>query len=393
MLGSGSGEVSNPWGSCTVGELKGKLKELGLPTAGMKNELIVRLQEAGAQVAEIREQESDERAESARSSIARGHDGRRKREDGSRRDEPEIATGTRETEIEIMRHERDLAEREVRVLRREMELLRMATSAPAPAPVMATAPHERTVTWKAAKDMIGNFDAESGTFRNWDKQVRSIVRMYELSLLEAKALVCSKLQGKAARWYQSRDDCVDLTYTEVLDELGRMYDHRPNKLRLRRDFEARQWKHGESFTEYLHEKITLGNVIPIDPDEMIEYIIDGIPDERLQSQARIRQFQSVDQIANAFSRIALPKDTKGAASWRKSASRVQIAETSDVKAKTMVKPESEKKFRCFNCNKPGHRAADCKSSRRQRGACFRCGSLEHLMQQCTVDGSSQEIRN
>ena len=61
----------------------------------------------------------------------------------------------------------------------------------------------------------------------------------------------------------------------------RVFDHRPNKLELRRQFEVRMWKNSESFREYFHSKIVLANHVPIVDDEIVDYIIDGIPDSQL----------------------------------------------------------------------------------------------------------------
>lgn len=61
-----------------------------------------------------------------------------------------------------------------------------------------------------------------------------------------------------------------------------MYGRRPDPLALRRELEARTWNADETFTEYLHDKITLANRIPIAENEMIPYAIAGIPSQELR---------------------------------------------------------------------------------------------------------------
>lgn len=53
----------------------------------------------------------------------------------------------------------------------------------------------------------------------------------------------------------------------------------------RQQFKDRTWKKGEAFGDYFHEKIILANNVPIGiDDELIDYIILGIPNPALRDQ-------------------------------------------------------------------------------------------------------------
>ena len=69
-----------------------------------------------------------------------------------------------------------------------------------------------------------------------------------------------------------------------------MFDHRQNRLDLRKKFESRIWKTSESFKDYFHEKIILANAASVDEEDIIDYIVDGIPDLSLRNQVRIQRF-------------------------------------------------------------------------------------------------------
>lgn len=161
----------------TVVELKKILKEHGLPTAGSKNELILKLQDANIRFNEVTcaaKEHSDKGAEENQDDRhANGRDeppiSLRGRVEDSHRNELEMATPSRESEMELLRRERDLAEREVQLMRREMEFLRTTERAPTPQ-------DRASVSWTAAKDMIGNCDGDNCTFSTWDRQIRSIIR-------------------------------------------------------------------------------------------------------------------------------------------------------------------------------------------------------------------------
>jgi len=49
-----------------------------------------------------------------------------------------------------------------------------------------------------------------------------------------------------------------------------MFDNRPSKLTLRRDFEKRKWRSGETFAEYYHEKVVFANRASVDEEELVD---------------------------------------------------------------------------------------------------------------------------
>lgn len=67
-----------------------------------------------------------------------------------------------------------------------------------------------------------------------------------------------------------------------------MFERRESRLTVRRKFENRIWKKEESFHEYLHGKIIMGNRVPVDEVELFEHITNGIPDIALRDQARLQ---------------------------------------------------------------------------------------------------------
>lgn len=89
-----------------------------------------------------------------------------------------------------------------------------------------------------------------------------------------------------------RPDHLEMSATKLLNEIGDMFDHRPNRLALQKEFENRSWRRGKSFCDYFFDKMTLTNKITIDPEELIDLIIDGISDIRLRDQARTNRYEN-----------------------------------------------------------------------------------------------------
>jgi len=73
-----------------------------------------------------------------------------------------------------------------------------------------------------------------------------------------------------------------MTFDRLL-ELRAMFHRRQSKLVTRKKFEERVWKRDETFHEYYYEKVIMGNRVPVNNDEMLEYVIDGISDKTLRN--------------------------------------------------------------------------------------------------------------
>lgn len=133
-----------------------------------------------------------------------------------------------------------------------------------------------------------------------------------------------RLKGKAAKWFQSKAEHIELSVDDLLVELREMYDHRSSKVKLRKQFEMRVWKPSETFHQYVHEKIILANRVPIPEDEIVEYVIDGISEVSLRHQTRIGQITTKASLLRAFEKVTLKnKSSKvGNAERRRQSGRV-----------------------------------------------------------------------
>lgn len=135
-----------------------------------------------------------------------------------------------------------------------------------------------------------------------------------------------------------------------------MFVSKESRLTMKRTFEGRMWSPTETFQQYLHEKTIMANRLSIEEEELLKNLIEGIPDSHLRSQARMQCFNNRQQLAEAFSKIELPKmkavSNKVADSFPSTSRRVAAA----------VGQES-KPIRCFNCNSLGHIATECRKAK------------------------------
>lgn len=67
-----------------------------------------------------------------------------------------------------------------------------------------------------------------------------------------------------------------MTLKELLKKMEEMFNLRPNRMTLYKEFENRKWKYDETFSDYYYTKIVLANNVSIEDVELVDYIIDGI---------------------------------------------------------------------------------------------------------------------
>lgn len=153
----------------------------------------------------------------------------------------------------------------------------------------------------------------------------------------------------------------------------------------RRRFEECTWKRGEAFSEYFHKKMILANHVPVDSDEVMDYLIHGIPDVSLRDQARIQRFQTTTALLEAFEKIILRE--KGASRERtddgavaRSGGKGRFIRAGETEHKNAAKGDAVKK-RCHSCGSATHLAADCPTKNKGM-KCFECREYGHIASQC-----------
>lgn len=344
--------------SLTINELKERLRSRDLPTTGNKNELIARLLNADPCIEISEERDNGEAAYVASPMCEDRRGGRGAEALGGADDVP--------NEIELLRLERELLRREIETMRRERDL---QTSPSENAPMV-----QSTLSIKTIADLLVEFTGEKDDFKNWKQQLELLRETYRLDDNAVRILISLRLRGKASKWFHSRPDHLRMSATELLSAMGDMFDHRPNKLSLRKEFESRLWRKGESFSDYFFDKITLANRITIDPEELVDFVIDGIPDVRLRDQARMNRYEDPKDILEAFKKVTLYES-------RNDRDRRDVGRyTKPMKKGDTIRPGEA---RCFNCHESGHLSKDCKKPSRVWGSCYNCGSLEHHARNCT----------
>jgi len=212
-----------------------------------------------------------------------------------------------ETEAQSDHHPHNVRvlEMELNTLRREIELLIQQRSN-----VCVLSAHvdvesklmQPKININSIAELLITFDGATNNYEVWKRQLRLLKRNYRLDDEHTRILVGMRLKGKALEWLYSKLELVEISVEALIYELKAMFDHWPSRIALRKTFEECVWKKGETFSDYMHQKVILGNRIPVDEEELAEYFIDGIPDRILRDQARLNTKAA---LLEAFERITL----------------------------------------------------------------------------------------
>ncbi|CAK9833038.1 Transposon Tf2-9 polyprotein [Anthophora retusa] len=365
------------YGEFTVPQLKDRLRELGQPTAGSKSELIARLMNVEPMEKSLTDTPAD-------------------KQEPNYRGKYEQETEWMRREMEMARRERDMMQKELEIARREIEVmqrlqqLNVAAGSTQPATtgnVMQHAEiphtpifegtHRTRASVTAIAELLSHYDGD-GPYEYWERQFQLLREAHRLTDHEAMVLVGSRLRGKAMEWLHSRPEYVAMPTDDLLREMKTMFHHLPSKVARKREFEQRRWKHGERFSDYYHQKLILGNRVPVDEDEIIEHLLEGIPDMTMRNQARIERFKTKADLFAAFEKVVLPPAADTTRISKKAAGANGYLEKQRPRAADGQQQVIE---RCHNCGGKSHRAAECPM--RDRGAkCFHCREFGHIASKC-----------
>ncbi|XP_015514359.2 uncharacterized protein LOC107220321 [Neodiprion lecontei] len=373
---------------CTTKALKEALASLDLPTTGNKAELLLRLT----------------RAEGFDMSTLEGSDGHTETNQDENDDE---GAASMQCMLELYKKEKELAEREVALLRRELEMAqrrqtddeaRGATSAEQRPAVTSsrTVVHNdqgpTRVSLSMLADLLSFFDGNNEAYERWERQVLFLKEAYRLDEDSTKILIGMRLKERALEWFHSKPEHIQMATGELLRELRGMFFQRPNKIAVRRRFEERTWKKTETFNDYAHEKTILANQLGLPEEEILQYIVDGIPDANLRDAARIHGFTTKAGLLQAFEEITLRDRSDTTRSTAKSENKQSATKTP---AKSESNRSSERREtvpsvnkkdravaqRCFNCGERDHVSPKCPSKELGR-KCFKCEKFGHIAAAC-----------
>lgn len=236
------------------------------------------------------------------------------------------------------------------------------------------------IGYKELSEIIPTFSGNSGEIDviTWINRIESVKAAYDVDDKLLHLLAVGKMVGIAKEWYHSKVENVNLPWDHLKGELRNNFSYQQERVQVQKKFEARRWKKGENFNVYYHDKVKLGNRLNLSDVDMIGYIIDGLDHRALQSQARMRCFTSLTEFLQVMNSVT-QTDYGGMDHGQRPNQGMKSTTTVAGKGKTS-KPEET--IKCFNCGMTGHKVAQCKKPKREKGSCFKCGQMDHKANDC-----------
>ena len=107
---------------------------------------------------------------------------------------------------------------------------------------------------------------------------------------------------------------------------------------------------------------------------LISYIVDGIQDYS-GNKMHLYESSTARELKRKFEVYQKIKS--------RPIVQVKQEKAANVSGKNQISvPSTKSAFRCYNCNLVGHRAADCRKPKRERGSCFSCNAQDHKLSDC-----------
>lgn len=156
-----------------------------------------------------------------------------------------------------------------------------------------------------AKEVLLEFTGKTSV-RKWIMQLQNVASAHNLTEMQCRLLWMAKLKGVVLQWLHADPARIIQPFEELLQQLKLAFDGKVAKGELRRNFERRNWKSGESFVTYYDSKAGLARDVNMDEEELVDGIIEGIPVDNLRMQAKLQSFESAEKVLRVFAGMVLP---------------------------------------------------------------------------------------
>ncbi|XP_065356322.1 uncharacterized protein LOC135950716 [Calliphora vicina] len=190
-----------------------------------------------------------------------------------------------------------------------------------------------------------------------------------------------RLEGSAQRY---ANNLGVLKYRDLKTKIVKLFKRTVSRQDVYRQLRSRTLRANESCISYLITMQSIATQTDIDERELIDFIIDGIPDAT-NAIACLYGAETIDDLVKRLDRyehrrqevrMNAVKSAKTVAE-----NKAKAGETVDATKKPIAET------RCFNCSKYGHFQSQCPKPKGPPNSCFICAETGHYHQSCPKKNS------
>ncbi|UYV70942.1 hypothetical protein LAZ67_8001189 [Cordylochernes scorpioides] len=217
--------------------------------------------------------------------------------------------------------------------------------------------------FKEAIEGIPEFDGSTVPIKKWLQEIDDNAILFGWTELHTLVVAKKLLTGVAKLWLRSQPTFS--TWPDLKEAITNEFDNPIDSRNIHILLTKRKKQQFESYYEYFLKMRELGSQGNLEEAVIIQYVIDGIPDQEFNKSILYGSTSYSDFKIKLKNYEIIKSKSK----------------TNSTTSKVIPKPIDDKESKCFNCGKRGNLSHECRFKDLGK-KCFSCNSFGHIANQC-----------
>ncbi|UYV78035.1 hypothetical protein LAZ67_15003280 [Cordylochernes scorpioides] len=227
--------------------------------------------------------------------------------------------------------------------------------------------------FKEVIEGIPEFDGSTVPIKKWLQEIDDNAILFGWTDLHTLVVAKKLLTGVAKLWLRSQPTFS--TWPDLKEAITNEFDNLIDSRNIPILLTKRKKQQFESYYEYFLNMRELGSQGNLEEAVIIQYVIDGIPDQEF-NKSILYGSTSYSDFKIKFKNYEMIKSK---------------SKTNSTTSKVIPKPIDDKESKCFNCGKRGHLSRECRFKDLGK-KCFSCNSFGHITNQCPTRSNVNTLK-